>query len=197
MLDPITLSASFATIVGLISNFKSERNASSENEYNEFIAWLAEKRHNTVIDEINSNHLLSLSIKSTLNQNHEELILKLKGLDNSIATLATKISGFNEIAHAINPNIEFSEQAISFIKQLDESQGSYFLELPSHDGPTYATQGGNAGNISFTESRFVDDDLETLCKYGLLISDCTSQGYRSWKITRQAVGFLELTKNEL
>ena len=197
-MDPITLSASFATIVGLISNFKSERNASSENEYKEFVAWLADKRHNTIIDEINSNHHLSLSIKSTLNQNHEALISKLKGLDNSIATLATKVSGFNEIAHAINPNIEFSDQAISFISQLNISLGSHFMELKTiGSDPTFQIMDGNGGNINYTESRFIEDDLEVLCKYDFLISDYNSQGYRLWTITRQAVKFLDLAQSEL
>lgn len=194
LLDPITLSASFATIVGLISNFKSERNASSENEYNEFVAWLVEKRHNTVINEINSNHLLSLSIKNTLNQNHEELILKIKGLDISIARLASKVSGFSEIVHAINPNIDFSEQAISIINQLNISLASNFVELNTSDrGSTFLIGDGSGKHINYTDSRFIEDDLKILCKYNFLIRDSNDQGCRRWTITRQAVTFLELS----
>lgn len=194
-MDPITLSASFATIVGLISNFKAERNSSTENEYQEFLLWLNEKKHKTVIDDINSNHLLSLSIKNTLNQNHEALLLKLAGLDNSISALASKVSGFNEIAHAINPNIEFSDQAISVIEQLSESQGSHFMELKTlGSGATFQIMDGNNGKINYTEPQFIEDDLEILCKHEFLISDYNPQGYRKWTITRQAAKFLKLAK---
>ena len=43
---------SLATIVGLICNFKSERRASSDDEYKEFIGWLNTKQHKLVIEEI-------------------------------------------------------------------------------------------------------------------------------------------------
>jgi len=49
-MDPLTISMTFATIVGLICNFKSERVSSSKDEYNDFIGWLETKNHNQQIE---------------------------------------------------------------------------------------------------------------------------------------------------
>ena len=88
--------SSMATIVGLLSNFKSERRATSDDEYKEFVEWLDKKRHVTLIEEINSNHLLGLGIKALLSKNHESVVNKLSALDDSLETLASQIDGFKD-----------------------------------------------------------------------------------------------------
>lgn len=68
------LFGSLATIIGLICNFKSERKSASNDEYQAFISWLSEKRHKSLIDELNDNYVLSLSIKGLLQQNHDVVV---------------------------------------------------------------------------------------------------------------------------
>ena len=62
-MELLSASTAFASIIGLICNFKAERKIESDNEYQEFISWLQEKKHKSVIEEVESNHLLGLSIK--------------------------------------------------------------------------------------------------------------------------------------
>ena len=54
---------SLATIVGLICNFKSERRASSDDEYKEFIGWLNTKQHKLVIEEIPPSSTWNATLK--------------------------------------------------------------------------------------------------------------------------------------
>ena len=119
----------FATIIGLMSNFMAERRAVSDDEYKEFIAWLGDKRHKTIIEEINTNHLLGIGIKNLLKENQKTVISKLESLNESLLFMSSKIDGISEISHAISPNFEISDQALSFLKQLEASGGSVFLEV--------------------------------------------------------------------
>jgi hypothetical protein len=188
--EALTAATTFATIVGLLSNFKSERNSASEDEYKEFVGWLDEKRHKSLLDEIMSNHLLSLGIKSLLNQNHEVVLQKLAALDETLLVLSTSIGGFKEISNALAPNIELSEQAISIINQLNSTGGSSFLESNTFDATSFLFM-DTQGSLEIKEPRFVEDDLTQLVNLDLLLLDYSSKGNRIFRITRLAVKLLE------
>lgn len=185
-MEPLTAATTFATIVGLLSNFMAEERATSDDEYKEFLAWLHQKRHRALLDEINSNHLLDLSIKGLLSKNHGQVMDALNFLNESVSVIASRISGLREISLAVSPNSELSPQAVSILTQLDSSGGSFFLELRTFDGTDYEIMDGNGGSIEIHEPRFVDDDLATLSALGLLRPDFNSHGYRIWRITREA-----------
>ena len=185
----------FATIIGLICNFKSEQRAVSDDEYKEFIQWLNDKRHKDLVDEIHSNHLLGLSLKNLLNQNHHVIVQKLNSLDSSITSIAAQIEGFRDITNAVTTNLGLSEQSASLLKQLDESGGSKFLEVENHSGKEFLMlDGQNNKQLLISEQRFIDDDLAQLCKLGLLIPDFNSSGSRLFKITRAAVALVAQLK---
>jgi hypothetical protein len=184
--EALTAATTFATIVGLLSNFKSERKSSSDDEYKEFVDWLDEKRHKSLLDEITSNHLLGLGIKSLLNQNHEVVLQKLSDLDETLLVLSSSISGFREISNALAPNVELSEQALSIIGQLNSTGGSSFIESKTYDGTSFLFM-DTQGSLEIKEPRFVEDDLTQLTNLELLLLDFSSQGNRIFRITRLAV----------
>ncbi|MDN2666138.1 hypothetical protein OW495_05375 [Vibrio sp. 14N.309.X.WAT.E.F5] len=197
---------SLATIVGLMCNFKSERRSTSDDEYKQFIDWLDTKRHKSLIEELNSNHLLGLSIKSLLNQNHEVVVQKLSALDGSLIQLASRIDGISEIAKAISPSSELSIQAVDVLKQFNEAGNVKLYEVLRLGDPIYlllnnlnysklcdakyvSDDWGNS--ISFKEPRFIEDDLNHLCKLGFLIEE---KGHhhikRVYSLKRAAVSYL-------
>ena len=190
MVEAFTAATTFATIVGLLSNFKSERKSSSDDEYKEFVSWLDEKRHKSLLDEITSNHLLGLGIKSLLNQNHEVVLQKLSALDETLLVLSSSIGGFKEISNALAPNIELSEQALSIIDQLNSTGGSSFLESKTFDGTSFLFM-DTQGSLEIKESRFIEDDLTQLVNLELLLLDFSSKGNRIFRITRLAVRLLD------
>lgn len=188
-MEALTAATTFASIVGLLSNFKSERKASSDDEYKEFVDWLNEKRHKNLLEEITSNHLLGLGIKSLLNQNHEVVLQKLVNLDETLLILSSSISGFKEISNALAPNVELSEQALSIISQLNSTGGSSFIENKGYGLPSFIFM-DTQGSIEITEQRFIEDDLAQLVNLDLLLLDYNSQGNRVFRITRLAVKLL-------
>ncbi len=193
-MDPLNSVSSISSIIGLILNFKSEQRSMSEDEFKEFMSWLDSKRHKRLIEEINSNHQLGQGIKMLLNENHELVMEKLTTLDKSITLLASKISGLKEISYAISPNLDLSEQAISIIKQLDKSNGSYFQELKILGGTGYITDSNTS--IEINEPRFVDDDLAQLCNLEFLRPDRSRNGDRMFRLTRSASEYVRLINED-
>ncbi|WP_372378325.1 hypothetical protein ACBZ91_04195 [Vibrio natriegens] len=182
--------SSLATVIGLIYNFKSDRKSASDDEYQDFLNWLSDKRHKNLIEQINMNHVLGLSIKGLLQQNHDLVLSKLNHLDQSLSQLASGIDGFNEIAKAIKPNADLSEQAITILRNLVESQGSFILESTSLEGTTYHLYDGDRRSLGITENRYLEDDLGRLCSLGLLMPDYNRSGSRMFRITRNAVKYI-------
>lgn len=189
-MDPLTLSLAFASIIGLMSNFKSERKEKSDNEFQEFIYWLDNKRHLQIKQLLEENKDFAEGVKNLLNRNQEDIINRLQEINNTLLLFSSKIDGLKEISHALAPNIEISDQAISILKQLEKSGGSYFVEMHVFGGTLYQIMDAD-GDIEVPEPRFLEDDLIQLISLGLLIPDYSSDGHRLFRITRLVVKFLE------
>ena len=72
------------------------------------------------------------------------------------------------------------------MQQLNESQASKFAETKTYEGTTYTTWDKETQNrdIEITEPRFIEDDLRTLCEFGLLSVKSTNNHTRIFNITR-------------
>ena len=183
-----------STILGLISIFKSERRATSDDEYKEFYEWLETKRHKTIIDEINTNHLLGLGIKNLLKQNHVVLLEKLERFDEVINIVISKIEGLGEISKAVAPDLELSDQALSVIKQLEASGGSLLTVMHAGGGSFYFVIDCNEDadpKIEITEERFIEDDLNQLIQLGFLLYEKSLKGKPRYRYTRLASKYLK------
>lgn len=197
----------FATLVGLICNFKSERRAVSDDEYKEFSEWLDKHRHKKIIEELNNNHLLNLNVKSLLNQSHEVVVQKLNSLDFSITQLASQIDGLKDIAKAISPTAELSDQALKFLKLMNTNSSYILAEVPCLGKTRYGLSNDNEYSIfltrigpGFTQSQlqwitpseemFIYDDLISLVKLGLISEKEESYGGRTFRITRSSKLYL-------
>lgn len=130
----IIAATSFATIVGLITQFKSERRAAADDEYQELLLWLENKHHNSVIAELGENHLLSSSIQNFLKLSHEEVVYKLDSLSYSITEIASQIEDFRDIASAAGIQAHPSDQLLfkKFLNILGSDTSSVYL-LKNHD----------------------------------------------------------------
>lgn len=192
-MDPLSIAGAFATIIGLICNFKNEKRTVSENEYNAFVEWLTEKRYDQIIEYLEKNSSLSESIKAFLNEHNEIIIKKLNSIDEIVSNIASNIEGLSEIVGAIKPNMGISEQCISLLKQLNESGGSSFMEVKDRGIKYLQLHDGGSGDIHFNEPRFLEDDLNILVEYRFLRLEFIGSGSRVFHLTRQAVDFLQLT----
>jgi hypothetical protein len=183
---------SLATIIGLIYNFKSGRDAKSDREYHDFLNWLEENRYKNIIKQIEDNDELVNGVESLLRESHDTVIDKLNFIEDSVSGLVSGISGLNTIAHAVRPSAELSEQAQRMLKDFVESNGSFILELKTlgGDGEGYMIADGDRRQLGINEPRFVEDDFNSLCSLGLLTPDVNSKGSQMYRITRSAVRYV-------
>ncbi len=187
-MDPLTASMAFASIVGLISIFKQERTAKTDQNTESFLRWLDEHRHQEMKEFILRSDGLSNAINQALHEDHEVILGKLRTIDEMLAALVSQVTGMSSLAHVIHPNVELSDQAISILRQLSESKAAQFLKVV-HAGGTALNSDGREMQVD--DFRFLDDDLDTLVNLGLLLLRVGRQGYEVYRITRRAVKLIE------
>lgn len=190
-MDPLSAAGTFASIVGLICNFKSERNSYTSNEYQEFIGWLEEKRHGEIIEIIKANSDLCSGINKFLQEDNKIIKDNLNALGDIMLKLSSRIEGLSGIALAINTRNQISEQSLKILRQFEDSASSFFIEIKLHGRSVFQFDKG--GQIEYEEPRFVEDDILTLLDLGMLRLDYNSKGGRVFYITRNAVEYLKYT----
>jgi hypothetical protein len=87
------------------------------------------------------------------------------------------------------PGAEISDQAISILRQLVNSNAEYLFKQ-EWDGK-FALRLWKSGHIVCKEPRFVDDDLDKLVGAELLAEDFGTSGRKIYKITRRSLRFIE------
>ncbi|MDD5180789.1 MAG: hypothetical protein PHT15_05965 [Gallionellaceae bacterium] len=180
---------SFATIVALIGQFKSEKNASEQADFNAFIEWLVSTNHEEIKELLMLNTKATIGIKSILNQDRDILLESMKRIDMALTAFASHTDGFYQLAEAINPQAMLSQQAFSILKQFNSSGASKALMIKIHGGAIYQFLDGD-GSIEISEPRFVEDDFQTLVDYGLLRQNFNSTGKPIYIFTRQAANLI-------
>ena len=121
---------------------------------------------------------------------------KLDSINNALVSYSSVFGGFSEVAPALNPGMELSEQAKSLLIQFDKSQGSKILEVHSFEGMALIVLDGKDQNINVTEPRFVEDDLKILIELGLLRHDYNSNGENLYIYTRAASSLVKAMNKE-
>lgn len=188
------LVSAFSTIVGLIANYKSEGRAAADDEYKDFLSWLGERRHEEVVGLLETNAKAAISIKALLHHDREVLLSKLEAIDEMLASIASRIEGVGELAHAMKPGLELSEQAMSILRQVEAADASAFL-IGKYLGGQIIIHllDGNGAQVEFDEPRFLEDDLSTLVSLGFLILDYNRKGEPVYRFTRQASKLVKLS----
>ena len=190
-MDPLTITASFATIVGLMSAFKTEKETSKGNEYEEFLSWLNEKKHKEIISLLESNAKTAISIKAFLHQDREAIISTFQRIEDVLVLLSSQINGVSDIASSLYPGEELSDQSIDILKQFIESNGSKFIMAKSMSiGPRLIVLDGDVQSIEYHDVRFLDDDLAILVELGLLRLDYNSSGEELYIMTRNSIKYI-------
>ena len=194
-MDPLTAAGAFATIVGLLSNFKAEQ---SGTELSEFTKWLKDKHYEEVASAIERNSTLSKELAKILATNHTDLVDRLAQLDSRIAQIASQLDGFGGLAAVLYSKTILSEQAISVLKQLVDSGAEYFMEHKMFTGEPdeYQLIGGSGGNITYADRRFIKDDLNSLVSASLVRLEIPNKGSRKFFVTRAAVEFFRCNRTD-
>jgi hypothetical protein len=189
-MDPIASATLFATVVSLLADYTSQRSDRSADEYKSFVAWLSANNHIDVISLLERNLSTAIGIKALLNEDREILLRRFDQLDSMLASLASATSEFSVLSESLRPAAKISDQAMSILRQFDQSGGSKFMSLNGLDFSALVLLDGAGGNIVVTEQRFVEDDLDSLVSLGLLSRSRNSSNRIVFGITRGAVALL-------
>ena len=189
MIDPTIAATTFATIVGLICNFKQERRENNALNREAFLSWLEDHKHQDLKEFIINSHEVAVEIDILIKADTKTIISKLQQIDSVLVTILGRIDGLQGFAHAMRPDDGLSDQAISILRQLVNSTSKDFVRIQYLGGVMFSLTRGGA--VEIAEQRFVDDDLKVLTGLGLLNYRAGSNGSDFFGITREAVKLIE------
>lgn len=182
----VTLSSAFTSVVGLIGQFKSGRDAASGSDFNDFMTWLVKSNHHEIKSLIEANHATTVGIKAVLGQQSDQLNEALSKIDAAVAAFACTLEGFSDISAGLNPGAKLSPQALEILQQYEDSGASKTLELKLQAHTLLHPLDGTGGSFEISDPRFLQDDLNTLLELRLLTLSHNGKGERLFHFTRSA-----------
>jgi hypothetical protein len=190
-MDPLTVSTTLATIVGLVCNFKQVRKGSRDDKHQEFMEWLEYHRHEELKKQIVNNQQLMTEVDALLKQDTETILARLGAIDDMLARILSHVEGFAGVARILKPGIDLSDQAIHVLRGLVHSKSDKF-HVVKYVGSPIDLGLVLGGHIKILDPRFIEADLETLVNMGLLRMQFSSSGTPFFGITRQAAKLIDL-----
>ena len=156
--------AEFATIVGLLCDFRQERGQQEALDHAKFVEWLQHHRHEELKNLIVSTTALRTEIDNLLRAEYSQMLRKLEGIEHILVRLMSGLNEFRGLGLAIAPDAGLSGQAILILRQFVESAGDT-LVYEDFGGGEFVLQihGGNGdGQVGITEPRLIGDDLDQM-----------------------------------
>ena len=96
------ITSAFATIIGLLCNFKSEHHAKEKQTTKEFETWLREKNHSEVLDFILENHKIVVGLEKLLKKDSKSIYQIMSSLNDNMIMFSSKIDGLNDSYHLMS-----------------------------------------------------------------------------------------------
>lgn len=188
-MDPLTLSTTLATLVGLLCSFRQEKGAAADLDHRKFVEWLESHRHEDIKNLISNTHHLQSEIDAILLENQERQTAKLNGIEEMLSRLLSRVDGFREVVRTLHPECEFSEQALDILglfaaseaERLVLQHGSARFALIPQAKPGQAFKPG--------EPQFFQDDLNQLVASGFFSTDFNPSGDVFYRLTRAGLSY--------
>jgi hypothetical protein len=181
---PEPLSTTFATLVGLIVNYRQEKSAKEALDHQKFIEWLDYHKHEEIKNLICNTAALQNEVDKLLRADHAIIIEKLDAVNSTLASLMSQVAEFRGLALAMMPDSEISDQAISILRQLVESDSKFIIYADYVNMVMLQLQSG--GPVEFTDQRFLKDDMNKLVGLGLLTPEYSDRETVLLHVTRNA-----------
>ncbi len=189
-IDPLTATNTFATIVQLLGMFKQERKDSQNAGHQEFVEWLQYHRHEDVKNLICNTAAIQADVAKLLLQDTATILSKLDAMNGILATLLSRVNGFQGLSRSLVPNAELSGQAISMLRQCVNSNSKKFIYQDLGHGVAFQPEDGEP--FAYTEPRFLSDDLDSLERCGFItLRSVGNHGLKIYGITRAGVRYIE------
>lgn len=189
-MDPLTTANTLATIVQLVGMFKQECKDIKTSNQQEFIEWLQHHRHEDIKNLICNTAAIQNEVVNLLHQDNVTVLIRLEAINGALATLISQVEGFQGLSKLLTPNAGLSEQAISVLKQFATSGSKNFIYQELSEGVVFQPENGEP--FSYTELRFLSDDIDSLERIGFItIRNIGNHGLKIYGITRVGIRYIE------
>jgi len=183
--------AAFATIVGLLANFRQERQSQQELTHRDFIEWLQNHRHEQLVEIVTRTQGLQTQIDDLLQQNFSVLAAKIDTANDLLARILGRVEGFQGLSASLVPQSQFSSQALLLLRGLVESKDEAVCLMRAANGVASPCRIPSGEGAEYEDERFLEADLEFLADSGLLRRGFKGvDGETSFHLTRGAVQFV-------
>ncbi|HZQ20444.1 MAG TPA: hypothetical protein VFA90_17250 [Terriglobales bacterium] len=189
-MEPASLAATFAEIVGLVCHFRQEKGHHEALDHQKFIEWLEYHRHEELKNLIANTAAVRTEIDSLLRSEHAQMLHKLEQIGAVLINLLSRVNEFRGLVLAVAPDGDLSEQAVFILRQFVNSGEETFYHKSWGNGQ-FSMQLESGEQMEVTEPRFIQDDLTYLARLGLLAVEYNSQGDPIYGITRNAVRYIQ------
>lgn len=182
-MTPLEASSLFATLVGLICNWRDERGREPTDKFQDFITWLTNHNFLALKERIYESDELQQQLNLLLRQDFDVLSTKLDTISSAISAISDKIDSFTQVGLALRTAKEsVSVQAIAILKVFDHLEAHRMVVFI--DPPSLRFLPGKQP-INVGEPRFLDADVAALAAYGLIeLVDQTGSGSPIFSLTR-------------
>lgn len=183
-------------LIGLLSAWKQERRAISDDKYQDFMKWLQNHNFQELSNKIHESKEVSQGLHSLLSESIDKIDHKLDAIANSVAELASKIDGLNTLDRATSESSgTLSTQAREILKLFaDRTEDTHLCLKPWGDQGTPVLVFTPTGvSFSMEEVRLMESDVKDLETANLIaVARYDSAGTPYFALTRS--GF-ELAKS--
>lgn len=185
-MEPMAVAGGFATVVGLLADFVSTRGQNDVIETREFVEWLRVHGHGELIDRIERNTAVTVSIKAALAEGKSELLTRLHAIEALLVALSVDHGALHSLALALNPVAGFSPQAAAILGAYESAGAGRALLLANlEDEMLLFLDGSSSSSYKPTEHRFFQADLRALVEQQMLSLDHNGRGERLYQLTRR------------
>ena len=179
------IDASVITLLALIVQDRTVKQAQSPLEFNEFMEWLDKVKHSETKQFLELKTEMAIQMKALLNQDHALFNENLVRLNAAVIAFSCTIEGLDELAFTFNSDVALSPQAISILHQFEKSGAKKVLELRMALANEYIFLEKN-GSLEINEPRYIETDMQALVEHGMLKREYNTKGDNIFILTKLA-----------
>ncbi|HEV2691490.1 MAG TPA: hypothetical protein VG347_01195 [Verrucomicrobiae bacterium] len=180
-MDPILASQTFATIIGLICNYKQDHAANQT-----FPQYLEQHRFDDIKNAIAGTQALQDEVNRLLREDNVTIIAKLNLINDVLTQVLSKVSGFEVMAQQLGSGAMLSQQALHILVVFHRTNAN---QIVLGDPPQLHLYPQGCG-LGMLEPRFLTDDLNILEGLGF-IRKSYDDGAVCYNLTRSGAAFAE------
>lgn len=167
-MTPLEASSIFATLVGLICNWKQERSGVATDKFQDFLTWLTNHNFQALRAHITESSEVQHELHELLREDSAALAEKLDLVCTSLSALSDRIDGLAALSRALRaPADALSDQAAAVLQYFERSGDTQMIFFNSRR-PAALGFVPSGRSISVGDTRFLDDDVTTLEAFGFI-----------------------------